>query len=131
MKKYLKFIPLALLILVVCFVLFKSGSKNQSTSGPGDQSFANLKIDVNGSSISYDISNFVGKTALEATGARVDVVTNGTGVNAFVTSINGRVADTKNREFWEFDINGKESPIGAGSYVINNHDEIEWKITNY
>jgi len=131
MKKYLKFILPAVLILLVCFVLFKHAPWSQKTANFNDQSFANLKVDINGSSTSYDISNFVGKTALEATEAKTTVATNGTGTNAFVISINGRTADTKKREFWELDVNGKEALVGAGSYILNNHDEIEWKITNY
>jgi hypothetical protein len=131
MKKYLKFILPAVLILLVCFVLLKSKAGNRDLSSFKGQSFANLKIDIKGNSSSYDISNFVGKTALEATDVKTTVVTNGTGINAFVTSINGRNADTKKREFWEFDVNGKEALVGAGSYTLNNHDEIEWKITSY
>jgi flagellar hook assembly protein FlgD len=93
--------------------------------------FANLKIENGANSQSFDISGFVGKTALEATEAKTNVVVNGTGVNAFVTSINGRQADTGRREFWEFDVNGIEAEVGTGSYIIKNHDEIEWKINNY
>ena len=73
----------------------------------------------------------MGKTALEATGSKLKVVTNGTGVNAFVTSIEGRVADTKKREFWEFIVNGSQAQVGAGSYIIQNNDQIQWKITNF
>jgi hypothetical protein len=131
MKKYLKFILPVVLILFVCFVLLKNKVGNRNVSIFKDQSFANLKVDINGNSNSYDISNFVGKTALEATEAKTIVITNGTGTNAFVASINNRIADTKKREFWEFDVNGKEAEVGAGSYILNNHDEIEWKITNF
>ena len=131
MKKYLKFILPAVLILFVCFVLFKHAPENQKSANYNDWSFASLKVDINGNSTSYDISNFVGKTALEATEAKTTVITNGTGTDAFLISINSRIADTKKREFWEFDVNGKEAEVGAGSYTLNNHDEIEWKITNY
>jgi hypothetical protein len=131
MKKYLKFILPAVLILFVCFAFIKNRTGNQNGSNFKDQPFANLKVDINGNSASYNISNFVGKTALEATEAKTTVITNGTGTNAFVTSINGRIANTQKREFWEFDVNGKEAEVGAGSYILNNHDEIEWKITNY
>ena len=131
MKKYLKFILPSILILLTCFVLFKHAPGSLKTPSFSDQAFANLKVNINGNSTSYDISNFVGKTALEATEAKVTVVTNGAGTNAFVTSISGRNADTKKREFWEFDVNGKEAEVGAGSYTLNNHDEIEWKINNY
>jgi hypothetical protein len=131
MKKFIKFVLPILLLLFVYLILFKNSSSNQKIVNIKDQSFANLRIDLNGSPTSYDISNFVGKTALEATEAKATVITNGTGVNAFIISINTRAADTKKHEFWEFDVNKSQVQVGAGSYIIKNHDEIEWKITNY
>jgi hypothetical protein len=80
---------------------------------------------------SFDISGFIGKSALTATESVTEVVTNGTGENAFVTSVGGRPADAKKREFWEFLVNGSQAKVGAGSYIIQNNDQIQWKITNF
>jgi len=80
---------------------------------------------------SFDISDFVGKNALEATESKLKVITSGTGVNAFVTSIDGIEANTNKREFWEFIVNGVQAQVGAGSYIIQNNDQIQWKITNF
>lgn len=79
----------------------------------------------------FDISQYIGKTALEATEAKLKTEKTGEKENAFVTSIEGRTADSKKREFWEFLVNDKQAEIGAGSYIIQNGDQIEWKISNY
>jgi len=132
MKKYTKIILLVVILLLGLGVwqITTLNSVNQ-VENANQEVFANLKIENGANSQSFDISGFVGKTALEATEAKTNVVVNGTGVNAFVTSINGRQADTGRREFWEFDVNGIETEVGTGSYIIKNHDEIEWKINNY
>ena len=59
------------------------------------------------------------------------VVKKGEKQNAFITGIDGRLADTRKREFWAFYVNGKQAQVGAGSYVIKNNDTIEWKIETY
>ena len=116
------------------FVFWQVKSHSLTNNGNWNASqeiFASLKINDIANLATFDISNFVGKTALEATESKANVITNGTGVNAFVTSIDGRIADAKKREFWEFLVNGSQAQVGAGSYIIQNHDEIQWKITNY
>lgn len=79
----------------------------------------------------FDIAQFIGKTALDATEAKLKTEKTGEKENAFVTSVEGRAVDSKKREFWEFLVNGKQAEIGAGSYIIQNGDQIEWKISNY
>lgn len=72
-----------------------------------------------------------GKTALELLQTNTKAITSGTGTMAFVTSINGRSADTTKKEFWSFYINGVSSTVGAGSYVTKDTDTILWKIETY
>ena len=132
MKKYLKYIiPLAILILGLGIWIIRSKNPTNSHLGGSGELFASLKIDDATNSQSFDISDFVGKTALEATQSKTKVETNGTGTGAFVVSINGLRADSLKHEFWEFDVNQSEASVGAGSYIVKNHDEIEWKINNY
>lgn len=59
------------------------------------------------------------------------VVTKGEAENAFVTSIDGRVASDAKREFWALYVNGKLSDVGAGSYIVKNGDKIKWQIDKY
>ena len=72
-----------------------------------------------------------GKNALDLTKKLAVVVTNGEGVNAYVTTINGKEAKSANKEFWAFYVNGKQSMVGAGSYQLKSGDKIEWKIEKY
>jgi hypothetical protein len=72
-----------------------------------------------------------GKTALDLTKQVAKVETKGKGENAFVISIDGKVADSAKKEFWELLINGKSAEVGAGSYKIKDGDKIEWRISTY
>ncbi len=130
MKNIKKTLLLLILILLavgaILFIKFKQNSIKSNVSN--ETNYATLKIEEGKI---YDISDFVGITALEATQKKVGVVAKGEGINAFVTSINGKQANTNQKEFWEFKVNGQQAQVGAGSYIIKNHDQIEWKIANY
>lgn len=73
----------------------------------------------------------VGSSALQLLSITHKVTTTGKKENAFVTAIDGRVADPQKKEFWAFYVNGKQAEVGAGTYVIKNSDTIEWKIETY
>lgn len=79
----------------------------------------------------FDVSQYIGGTALVATETKVKIEKTGEKENAFITSIEGKAADPKKREFWEFLVNGKQTKVGAGSYIVQNGDQIEWKISNW
>jgi hypothetical protein len=51
--------------------------------------------------------------------------------SGLITSINGREAQARNREFWAFYINGKLSEVGPHQYITKDTDIIEWKIQNF
>ena len=51
--------------------------------------------------------------------------------SGLVSSINGRMAEAKKREFWSFYINGKMSQVGPAEYITKNGDTIEWRIETY
>ncbi|HUQ84753.1 MAG TPA: DUF4430 domain-containing protein [Candidatus Limnocylindrales bacterium] len=53
------------------------------------------------------------------------------GSSGLVTSINSRLAEDKNKEFWAFYVNGKMSEVGPADYVTKDADKIEWKIEKY
>jgi hypothetical protein len=72
-----------------------------------------------------------GSTALDITRLISNVETSGEGEMAFVTSIDGRVADQAKNEFWELIINGAPSQVGAGSYTVQEGDTIEWRISTF
>ena len=132
MKKNTKIILATLVILSFGFGLWKiiPYSRNRDTERAVKQISTIIKIDGNNLQ-SFDVSGFIGKSALEATESIAKVVISGTGVNAFVTSINSRSADTKKHEFWELDVNGGSAQVGAGSYIIQEGDSILWLIDTY
>lgn len=33
-------------------------------------------------------------------------------------------------QFWAFYVNGKLANVGAGSYILRNHDKVEWKLNS-
>ncbi len=68
-----------------------------------------------------------GETALQLLSGTHKVTAKGQKENAFVTAIDGVVADST-KEFWSFYVNGKQATVGAGSYTLKNNDTIEWKI---
>lgn len=135
MKKNSKLLLFLAIVFFISFSVWQVRIKNSESKIQGEktvqESTSLLKIDDGKNLQSFDVSEFIGKTALEATESKVRVATSGTGVNAFVTSIGGREADTKKRKFWEFKVNGTQAQVGAGSYIIQNNDEIQWKITNF
>ncbi len=73
-----------------------------------------------------------GKTALDLLVEKYpNSKTSGEGAMAFVTEINGRVADTSKNEFWKFLINGEDAQVGAGTYQTKSTDQITWEIDTY
>src|SRR4030043_1015828 len=61
---------------------------------------------------SRDVEIEEGKTALDLTKKVAKVEKKGEGEKAFVTSINGKVANGAKKEFWEFLVNGKSAEVG-------------------
>lgn len=71
------------------------------------------------------------RTALDLLTTKAQVAIQGKGANAFVTTINGKKADTAKRQYWAFYVNNQQSIVGAGSYQLKDGDKIEWKIEKY
>ena len=122
MKKYLKIILPTVVILSFGLIFWQaktSGPVSKNQEGETAKKVSAVLI-INGSSPqSYEISEFVGKTALEATQSVAKVATNGTGENAYVTSINGYTADAKKREFWETKLKSCRPFLKAGKNIFN------------
>lgn len=126
MKKYtklLKVLLIPLLVVTLGYFLFAKVDDNK---------IKNDSVQVQTQAVAIETSNFAGKTALEATQASVkEIKVEGTGINAYIISINGKTADTGKNEFWELLINGKPSEVGAGSYIIKAGDKIIWQINTF
>ncbi len=137
MKKYTKLLKTSLILLLIGilgFFLFIKVDNNKTKNNTVQVQNLETTLGIkNASDFSpADVSGFIGKTALEATYASAkEIKTNGTGVNAYITSLNGRAAEAKKNEFWELTINGKSSDVGAGSYIIKAGDKIVWQINTF
>lgn len=51
--------------------------------------------------------------------------------SGLVTTIDGREALDKNKEYWAFYVNDEMAPVGPAEYQTKNTDNIEWKIEKY
>ena len=71
-----------------------------------------------------------GVTALALLQQNATIVTSGTGEMAYVTSIDGVVANPTN-QYWEFLVNDISASVGAGSYVSKSTDTITWKLSSF
>ncbi len=72
-----------------------------------------------------------GKTALDLTKEAALIKMKGEGVNAYITEINGIIAQDSKKEYWAFFVNGKMAQVGAGSYKLKDRDKIEWQVKKY
>jgi len=69
-----------------------------------------------------------GIDALTLLKQKTNVIQDSSGI---VGSINGRKANSNQREFWSFYINGESAQIGPAAYITKNNDIINWKIEKY
>lgn len=136
-KKNLLLMFIVILVLVGGGFLFANQNRSDSTqtSQQTTQEKTNsIKVTVKADSQekNYQVENAVGKTALEVTKlATSDLLMSGEGQNAFITSINGREAETSKKEFWKLVINGADAQVGAGSYTVQSGNTIIWEIDTY
>jgi len=70
-------------------------------------------------------------TLLEALERDFKIKKTGEGKNAYITEINGVAASDKDKTFWGFYVNSKKSEVGAGSYILQDGDVIEWRLEKY
>lgn len=49
----------------------------------------------------------------------------------FVTSIKGISQDTGAGKYWVYYINGEYAPVGAADYIVQDGDEITWKLEGF
>ena len=130
-KSFYKIFIFVLIISAIFAGYFNYRSKFQLTKKSVVRQTVTVyfKIDGQKDFIKQEVS--VGKTALELTKEKVNVVTKGEDVNAYVVEINGRSAEDSKKEFWAFYVNGKIAEVGAGSYILKEGDRVEWRIEKY
>lgn len=101
-----------------------SSPPSSTTTLPPPTTTTQLPVDPD--TLSYPGES--GVTALDLLGRYAVYEASGEGENAFVTSINGRDADSSKNEYWALYHNGEFAQVGAGSLVTEDGDTITWQI---
>lgn len=125
-NKFLVFGALIIVVLISSFFIFDTGGSNQSPQEIEDS----IEQEVIEEEPKIEIFSYQGKEGISA----LDLLKEKAEVeerNGFVTSINGREADDGANEFWAFYVNSKPAEVGAGEYITEEKDLIEWKIEVY
>lgn len=130
-KSFCKFLIFVLTVLAVVAGYFFYQSKSLSNKKSVVQETITVYLKVTGQKDFSKQTIVKGKTALDLTKEKEDIVTKGDGVNAYVIGINGIKADKDNKEYWAFYVNDKPATVGAGSYKLKSGDKIEWKVERY
>ncbi len=131
-KLFCKFFTFVLIILAITIGYFFYQNKLSSTKKSVVQQqniTVYLKLVGLTDFVKHEIS--AGKTALDLTKEKADIVTKGEKENTYIIGINGIAAQNSKKEFWAFYVNGKLATVGAGSYKLKEGDKIEWKIEKY
>ena len=126
MKNHIKTLALATLVLAVVAGIGTAAVLNPKQ---GAVKAAVVSPALVASEFSY--AGAEGKTALDLLTVKATSETKGEGVNAYVTTINGRTADNAKNEFWAFYVNDKQAAVGAGSYITKSGDKIRWVIETF
>ena len=129
MKKIIIILFLIIIAVIGSYYYFGIKSTTFKQEVKGIQSLVVYQQIVPGNEIKYTLPS--PQTALQLLSKTNTIKTKGAGNDAYITSIDGREAAAKNKEFWAFYINGKQSQVGAGSYIIQNEDSLLWKIEKY
>lgn len=120
LKIHIIFLVMAL-VAVFCIGIFVGDSKRTDT-------VSHLTPTHSISADRFSYSGGEGRDALSILKEKTIIEQDSSGM---VSSINGRKALEKNREFWSFYVNGKLAEMGAADYITKPTDKIEWKIDTY
>lgn len=119
----------AVILLAACTSINPYSSENVNTNA-ADQNTNSVVVNSNTSTTSYLYLGQEGKNALELLKAKYPSTTTKTSTaGEYVTGIDGKEAGAN--EYWQFLVNGKEAPVGAGVYETKASDTIEWKLVSF
>lgn len=126
-------------IVLITFVLYQSEQakvklglvkQQQAMQVPASTIKADVKIKYDDQENLYSgIEVEEGQTALDLIQKVATISATGEGEMTYITTINGRAAESSKKEFWEMLINEQPAQVGAGSYKVKNNDQIDWRIT--
>jgi glucose uptake protein GlcU len=122
-----------IILTSLAFTVFIFGIVMIVSSNNPQKSVQSVKISVQPSQIKPNLKYFSyqGQENIDALTLLKQITSLKMDNSGLVTSINGREAQARNKEFWAFYINGKMSQVGPAQYITKSTDKIEWKIENY
>ena len=111
-----------------------TSTASEETSAPADDATDEASDDESGDTDDapeFSYEGRAGTTALDLLlEADPSAQVTGEGENAFVTAIDGVVADPDS-EFWALYVNDEMATVGAGSLETKDGDEITWKLETF
>lgn len=105
-------------LIIVSGLTFSACQSSQNTAP---------EIQQNSNQVSY--MGEAGQDALSLLKKSYQVETKDTSFGEMVTSINSKKA--QDNEYWEFQINGKSSEIGASQYITKPEDSLSWVLKSF
>lgn len=127
MKNKLKILFPVLFIVVIGFFLIKP-QKQKPLTLTDSVPVVNIYSTVTPSINEFGYQGVDGIDALTLLKQKTSIKQDSAGM---VVSISNRQADSAQREFWSFYINGQSAQVGPASYITKNNDIISWKIEKY
>jgi hypothetical protein len=106
--------------LALSFVLYGCQSKTAVDS-------TKSQTETQAKEVSYQGED--GKTAFQILSEKYQVESDSSSAGVMVKSING-VSQT-DKEFWLYDVNGKEPDVGADKYQTKTGDTIHWQLKGF
>lgn len=122
------FIFAGLVITFLAFSLSTTFYFNNSSKNTASNTNSIQATTAKESNDTFSYAGEEGVDALTLLENQAEVEMNASGL---VTSINGKMADEKKREFWSFYVNGKLANVGPKDYITKSADRLEWKIETY
>lgn len=104
------------------------GEASQTSESVEQSTSISINISDDGTSVSY--SGVSEETALDTLKNLTSVETESSDFGEFVTTISSVEADSTS-EYWAFYVNGELASEGAGAYVSQPGDMIEWKLESF
>ena len=121
----------ALLVGVVFAVITIAGSNDEQTETQTTQTQQQTQDDADEQE-TYTVSFTAeaGRTVLEQTHEHAEVETEDAGMGEYVIAMDGMTGGDDNR-FWTYYIDGEPAAVGAGDYVTEGGETVEWRFESF
>lgn len=104
-----------------------ASSASTATSTPAAENQAIVTLTHDGVAVEgspYTFTFETGATLMEVLQANLDIEES----DGFITSINGLSQDATTNHYWLFNVNGKQSPVGASQDILKSGDVVDFQL---